>query len=100
MNRYFVTYYPYSYDISRIYHVIGETEKYYRVQNTSSKTIELVNKESHYIRGSDIKLTELPEQEIRRKLGRQKTINLCEKTKWKEMTDEQLERIRKILEER
>ena len=101
MTQYFVSYFPYTNDISRIYYVIGETEKYYKIKSTTSDDLrfEYLNKHSLYIRGSDIHLYRMEEKELQRKIKRQRNIILCEKTKWKTLTDEQLEKIRKILEE-
>ena len=101
-NRYFVTYLPYTDKISRVYYMFGETEKYYKVKSTSNESdiISLISKKSGYLRGSDIRYYELSKEEVLRKIKRQKAINLCEKTKWKNLTDSQLERIKKILEEK
>ena len=101
MTRYFVTYFPYTNDISRVYCLVGETKNYYKIKpaREDNNKVELLNKGSMYLRGSDIKLYELTEEEIVRKITRQKNILFCERTKWKELKDSQLERIRKILEE-
>ena len=100
--EYFVTYFPYTDTISRVYHTIGETEKYYKIKSISNENdhIELINKKSGYVRGGDIRYYEISEEELVRKIQRQKAIRLCEKTKWENLTDSQLERIKKILEEK
>ena len=102
MSRYFVSYYPYTNDISAVYKVVEETAKYYKVGRLYSDSDELkyLNKRSNYLRGSDIKLHELTEEEILRKIKRQRNINYCSHTKWEELTDEQLNKIREILEEK
>ena len=101
-EKYFVTYMPYSDYISSVCVLVGETAKYYRVKSVSSKAelFYLLNKKTLVLRGSDIRYYELPVEEIKRKIARQKAIRLCENTKWKELTDSQLERIKKILEEK
>ena len=100
-NRYFITYFPYTNTISRVYYMVGETEKYYKIKSASNESdhIELISKKTGYGRGSDIKYYEISEDELVRKIQRQKAIRLCEKTEWKKLTDFQLERIKKILEE-
>ena len=102
MTRYFVTYFPYTNNISSVCYMVGETEKYYRIKDVNEKgdNTLLIHKKSLYLRGSDIHYYEMEEKEIRRKIRRQKNIIFCEKTKWKALTDEQLEKIREILEEK
>lgn len=104
MPEYFVQYRPYSDWINGVYKVVGETDKYYKVQHTGKEVVEaktlLVRKSTKYLRGTDIRFYALPAEEIRRKLARQKAILLAEKTDFKKLSDSQLLRIREILEEK
>lgn len=52
------------------------------------------------LRGCDVKFYELTEEEVVRKLKRQKIINKLSKMNFKQLTDSQLERIWKIVEEK
>lgn len=81
MTRYFVTYFPYTNDISSVCYVVGETEKYYRIKDVREKgdNTLLIHKKSLYLRGSDIHYYEMEEKEVRRKIRRQRNIIFCEK---------------------
>ena len=60
----------------------------------------MIRKSNFMLRGSDIRFYELTEEEVVRKLKRQKIINKLSKMSFKQLTDSQLERIWKIVEEK
>ena len=98
--RYFVTYMPYTDEIHSVYKIIGETEKYYRLQALSKYAIIcLVRKKDLYERGGSTKFYELPEEEIERLMLRRSALYLISKTDFCKLTDSQLSRIKTILEE-
>ena len=99
--KYFVTYMPYSDIINRIYVLTGETKEYYKVEDVKAKSCAfLVRKRNFMGRGSDIKFYPMSEEEVVRKLQRQKAVNKLRKTDFDKLTDSQLERIIKIVEEK
>lgn len=100
--KYFVTYLPYSDDINGVYVQVGETKEYLKVRSTSRSACEfMVRKSNFLVRGGDIQFVPMEEEELKRKLARQKAINRLEKkTNFSKLTDSQLERIMKILEEK
>ena len=100
--KYFVTYLPYSDDINGVYVQVGETKEYLKVQSTSRSACEfMVRKSNFLVRGGDIQFVPMEEEELKRKLARQRAINRLErKTDFNKLTDSQLERIMKILEEK
>lgn len=99
--RYFVSYNPYSDWINNVCMLVGETKEYYKIKNTSRSACEyMIRKSNLMLRGSDIRFYELTEEEVVRKLKRQKIINKLSKMNFKQLTDSQLERIMKILEEK
>ena len=104
MSEYFVQYRPYSDWINGVYKVVGETDKYYKVQLVGKEVVEaktlLVRKNTKYLRGTDIRFYDLPAEEINRKLARQKAILLAEETDFRKLSDNQLSRIKEILEEK
>lgn len=99
--RYFVSYNPYSDWINNVCMLVGETKEYYKIKNTSRSACEyMIRKSNFMLRGSDIQFYELTEEEVVRKLKRQKIINKLSKMNFKQLTDSQLERIWKIVEEK
>ena len=99
--KYFVTYLPYSDIIDRIYVLTGETKEYYKVEDARARSCAfLVRKSNFYGRGSDIKFYPMSEEEVVRKLQRQKAVNKLRKIDFDKLTDSQLERIIKIVEEK
>ena len=52
------------------------------------------------LRGSDVQFHELDEDILRQKLARQRALNKLAKIRFDKLTDRQLERIMKILEEK
>lgn len=99
-NRYFVSYYPYSKWIDRIAVLVGETTKYYKVQSTKNPSVMyLINKNTGCLRGSNVKYHEMSEKLLTITLRRQKTIRFLQNVDFDDLTNEQLERIRKIVGE-
>ena len=100
--KYFVTYMPYSDTINGVYAQVGETKEYLKVKSTSRSACEFkVRKSDLFVRGGDIKFYPMEEEELKRKLARQKAIHrLQNKTDFNKLTDRQLERIMNILEEK
>ena len=99
--RYFVRYLPYSDYINNVCVLVGETREYYKVKSTSRSACEyMVRKSNLMLRGSDIQFHELDEDVLIQKLARQNALNKLSKTKFNKLTDNQLERIMKILEEK
>ena len=100
--KYFVTYLPYSDNIYGVYVQVGETKEYIKVRSTSKVSCEyMVRKSNFLVRCGDIQFVPMEEEELKRKLARQKAINRLErKTDFSKLTDSQLERIMKILEEK
>lgn len=100
--KYFVTYMPYSDTINGVYAQVGETKEYLKVKSTSRSACEFMVRKSNYlVRGGDIKFVPMEEEELKRKLARQKAIHrLQNKTDFNKLTDSQLERIMNILEEK
>ena len=99
--RYFVSYNPYSDWINNVCMLVGETKEYYKIKNTSRSACEyMIRKRNLMLRGSDIQFYELTEDVLRQKLARQKALNKLAKTRFDKLTDSQLERIVKILEEK
>ena len=103
-TKYFVQYSLRSDWITGVYVLVGETPKYYKIRSTSDKDLThvlLISKNfPHFLRGSDVKYYELPEEEVRRKIARQKAIRLAKKTDFSKLSDSQLERVKTILEEK
>ena len=100
--KYFVTYMPYSDDINGVYVQVGETREYLKVQSTSKAACEFMVRKSNYlVRGGDIKLYPMEEEELKRKLkrklARQKAVNKLRKLNFDKLTDSQLERIMNII---
>ena len=100
--KYFVTYMPYSDTINGVYAQVGETKEYLKVKSTSRSACEFMVRKSNYlVRGGDIKFCPMEEEELKKKLARQKAIHrLQNKTDFNKLTDSQLERIMSILEEK
>lgn len=102
-KEYFVRYREYSNWIDAVFKVVGETPKYYKIKLMGKTAVEpkilCVSKDSHYLKGTDIHLYSLPLEEIARICLRQKALELTSKTNFSKLTDSQLERIKKILEE-
>lgn len=100
-DRYFVTYAHYSNDLSDVCYLVGETKEYYRVKSAGKASCEyMIRKSNLKLRGCDVQYYELSEEEVVRKVKRQKAIRMCEKTNFRQLTDSQLDRIRQILEEK
>ena len=100
-KEYFVRYREYSNWIDAVFEVVGETPKYYKIKLVSKKDMPvlMLNKDSHCLKATDIHLYPLPVEEIARITLRQKALELTSKTNFSKLTDSQLERIKKILEE-
>ena len=99
--RYFVSYNPYSDWINDVCMLVGETKEYYKIKSTGKASCEyMIRKGNLMLRGCDVKFYELTEEEIVRKLKRQKALNKLNKTDFRKLTDSQLERIKAILEEK
>lgn len=99
-ERYFVTYSPYSDTISSVYILTGETKEYWKVKRTSTNSCEyMLRKSNLMLRGSDIQFYEVPKEELLLKLQRQKMIKFLSKFDFRKLSNEQLERIRKIVME-
>lgn len=99
--NYFVTYLPYSDVISRVYYQVGETPSYIKVRDTATSTHEfMVRKSNFLIRGGDIRFVPMQEEELKEKLARQRNLSKLRKLDFKKLTNSQLERIRKIVEEK
>lgn len=97
-DRYFVAYFPYTDTICRTGKLVGETLKYYKVQSGSG-AIYLINKDTGYLRGSDIKYHEMSEEELFSIIQKQKLLKFMNKINFKKLSLHQLERIKIIMEE-
>lgn len=99
--RYFVSYNPYSESLNNVCVLVGETREYYKVKSTSRSACEyMIRKSNLMLRGSDVQFHELDEDILRQKLARQRALNKLAKIRFDKLTDRQLERIMKILEEK
>lgn len=100
-ERYFVSYMPYSDAINNVCILVGETKEYYKIKSTSKVACEyMIRKSNLILRGSDIRFYEVPKEELLLKLRRQKTIKFLDKFDFGKLSNDQLERIVKILEEK
>lgn len=96
--KYFVTYMPYSDAINGVYVQVGETREYLKVQSTNKAACEFMVRKSNYlVRGGDIKFYPMEEEELKKKLARQKAVNKLRKLDFNKLTDSQLERIMNII---
>lgn len=94
--EYLVTYFPYSSDVKAIYKVVGETEKYWRINYNSTST-DLINKKTLYARGSDIKYHVWTKEEASQWAKRNNLIDTLRHTDLQKLTTEQLEAMANIV---
>lgn len=94
--EYLVSYFPYSSNVNRIYKVVGETEKYWKIKYNSDTT-GLVNKKTLYSRGSDIKYYVWTKEEVSQWVKRNNLIDKLRHVDLDKLTTEQLEAMVSII---
>lgn len=92
---------PYSDIINGVYVQVGETKEYLKVKSTSRSACEfMVRKSNCLVRGGDTQFCPIEEDVLKQKLARQKALNKLAKIRFDKLTNSQIERIMKILEEK
>ena len=98
--HYFVSYALHSDFIDTVCTYVGETRQFYKIKNVKNNCEYKIRKSNGMLCGGMQVYHEIDEDELVRKIQRQKTLKLIDKTNFKKLTDSQLEKIKRILEEK
>lgn len=97
MPEYLVCNLPYSNTVKSIFPVVGETEKYWKVEvRKEDKATELIDKKTLRGRGSDVQYYAWTKEQVTAFLKRKRLLNAVKEIKFDSLSDEQLEKIVKI----
>lgn len=97
---YLVCYYPYSREVSGIYRVVGYTEKYWKCRAGSDGEYFLVGKKTLRSYGGEQRYEAWSRTEVQAYQKRRKLIAKMETLKPSSLTNEQMEAILKIVEDK
>lgn len=94
--EYLVQYFPYTNQVRSIYRVVGETEKYWKI-NLNETYTEYINKRTLRVRGGDVQYYAWSKEQVIVYKQRSSLETIFARTNPKKLSIEQLEKIVKII---